>query len=190
MEINLMTTTSCNFACSYCFENGINRHLYLTNTVIVAIILGFTDYNDSSSSQNILDEKAFVELLPVIYNKIGNYGYYVPEYYNFTSFCMVSDLHTIVVYPNGDLNKCLCMVGKEDCIVGNVYKYETFKDFFLPNLYYKCIKKACPFLPICHTGCRNRALNKSGDVYSVDCRKHLLELINKKFIQLKLNKNH
>jgi len=140
------------------------------------------ELKDKPATYKLLSESQFVSQLPDLYHILGKYGYKIPEYYYFTSYCMIAAKHSFILHPSGDLYKCLCFVGREEYICGNIFDENTHNCYFSEELYRQCISRNCCFLPICHTGCRYRALVKYGDLMHIDCRRHLLEEINKRLI--------
>jgi uncharacterized protein len=58
LHITLLTTTACNFACKYCFENGISKGYYLNEDVVTA----FISYLGKYLSDNKLIKKLRIEL--------------------------------------------------------------------------------------------------------------------------------
>ena len=91
--------------------------------------------------------------------------------------------HGFVIEPNGNITKCVSGVGRKEFLIGNIDDYKTNNtNYLFPELYEECLNKRCPFLPLCHTGCRFESLVTNDDIRKNNCKRKLLERINKKII--------
>ncbi len=84
---------------------------------------------------------------------------------NVFNICSANTLNSFVIGPKGEMYKCWEDVGKENMVVGSIFKDEFLTNFELVTLYSlgtdpyldsECLE--CNVLPICGGGCANRRL--------------------------------
>jgi len=67
-----------------------------------------------------------------LYQKAFELNYKLRDFFVFDSFCTSKMKHSMIVYPDGNLYKCLSLVGREEYIVGNIAE----KNFDIPNYFF------------------------------------------------------
>lgn len=90
-------------------------------------------------------------------------------------WCIAKNPHAWLIGPDGEMYKCLSMVGRSDGIVGNLpnpNKQNPIADQTLINIE-ACVQKRCPMLPICGGGCHFER-----HIGSTNCARLLLEKLN------------
>ena len=107
------------------------------------------------------------------------------DIFSFDGFCTSKLKHGFVIEPNGNIVKCISGVGRKDFLVGNIYDNNLeIPNYLYTDLYVECLKKECPFLPLCHTGCRFESYIKTGDKHKSICKREILEKINKELLTI------
>ena len=108
-----------------------------------------------------------------------HYGFKEPLIYSPDGMCIAKRKNTIILMPNGDLYRCLSMVGREEFKCGNIFDGTIRKEsYLLPELYKDCFKKQCPFIPFCHTGCRFDSFVEYGTIETIKCNYENYRKIN------------
>jgi len=153
------------------------------------LIINFGHVFDFGSDY-MLDEYTFADKIPDLCKILEKYGFGTQDLYMFSSFCMSKSNNGIVLYPNGDIYKCLGLVGREEYKFGTIYERNIFKSHFNKKWYDYCAEQSCCFLPICHSGCINQSIRKYNDPSKVYCRKEQLETTNMKLILSNLFSNN
>lgn len=154
-----------------------------SNLNIIGIISNTLE--TTAATSNYLNENSFtglevsektVEMLA----KIKKHGFPMQEFYCFDGLCIAKSKHSFVLHPEGQIYKCLSMVGRSDCMVGDVSTHgvdSIIASEFNEYLYMQCAEESCPFLPLCHTGCRFDALISSGNNAHA-CKREAYEFVN------------
>ncbi len=135
--------------------------------------------------KNGITEDDFVKKYLYLYKKAYTLGFKMQDFFSFDGFCTSKMKHGFVIEPNGNIVKCVSGVGRDDFIIGNVYKKKFLKTNYLyEDLYLECLNKKCSFLPVCHTGCRFESLVKNNNMKKQVCKKDLLEKVNSKILKI------
>jgi uncharacterized protein len=118
-------------------------------------------------------------------------GYNVPEELRLGP-CMTSVKDAFVIGPDGNLYKCIEVVGRKEFIVGSVasdmpteeqLRYED------PAYLGECLAEKCTFLPLCAGGCRSEAFRARGNPFERHCRYSFLEETNSRLIQIQYGRS-
>lgn len=94
--------------------------------------------------------------------------------------CMVIGADACLVAPNGDLFKCVEMIGVPHLKVGTVFEAnynDAYYSFMMGKQMDKCIKNGCIYAPICAGGCMMETYVKSGSCDGVICHKPIFEKV-------------
>lgn len=120
-----------------------------------------------------------------LYKELLNKGFEVSDIFSFDGMCTAKLKHGFLMEPDGKIVKCVSGVGREDFVIGD-YTKNKFSDetYLFKDIYEKCLEKNCPFLPLCHTGCRFDSFIKNGDKRATNCKRQLLEEINSEILKL------
>jgi len=111
-------------------------------------------------------------------------GFVLPKFFSADGMCISKARNTLIILPNGDLYRCLSMIGRQEHKIGSVFDQAIHdQPYFFPELYDYCFDKECPFIPLCHTGCRFDALVEHGDITSIDCKQNLYFSVNQALIK-------
>ena len=117
-------------------------------------------------------------------------GFEIPVEYTVGPWCVATEKHSVVLQPDGGLQKCISTVGRHQYDFSDVSitpkgyakdtRFERFKRIDA------CKKEKCPYLPICGGGCPWDSLvayGKRGFGMRF-CQKTLLDIINRGLLRL------
>ena len=143
-----------------------------------------TDANNFINKYGINDNE-FIDAYIKLYKELMKRGFETYDLFAYDGMCTSKLKHGFLLQPDGKIIKCVSGVGREDFVIGN-YMEDNISDtnYLFPELYEECLDKKCPFLPICHTGCRFDAYVKNKDVKKIICKRELLEKINSEIIKI------
>lgn len=161
---------------------------YLAETFdTTKIILSFglvtttVDETDASeySRECAIPKEELVEPYLKLYSKAIEVGFLMPQIFVFDGMCTSKMKKSLILSSNGDIYKCLSMVGRDEMKMGNIFRTSIqIEDYFFTELYDICFEESCPWIPICHTGCRFDALLDNSNIVSLSCKRSVLEQIN------------
>ena len=149
-----------------------------------------TDANKYVSEYGIKKSEMTKYYLP-LFKKAVELGFKMSNLFMFTGMCTSKLDNALVISSNGDIFKCLSGVGRDEFIEGRVdsERYDL-PNYLYPELYEQCLDKGCPYLPLCHTGCRFESYLKNGEMKQIDCNKEVLDSVNEELLKyLYLSKN-
>lgn len=114
-------------------------------------------------------------------------GFNIPDEFMAGPICIATMTNSVVIQPDGGMQKCFCSVGMEEFNFGNLpgYKQLHLKDprfEFFEERTKNCLKEKCPFLPICNGGCIWRSVHRHGGVKGFQertCQKKAMKIINR-----------
>ncbi|MFX0010937.1 MAG: radical SAM protein [Candidatus Hermodarchaeota archaeon] len=141
--------------------------------------------------QNVLtDDNEIADAYIFLYKKAKIMGFEIPDFITLGP-CMVYAVDSGIISPDGQIYKCLDMVGFENLSVGKVsfpiyYKSNYYKMIKAEKLNY-CLNTDCPFVPICGGGCVMEPLLKYGDYKKIICHRNMLEKIHKELFAEKFS---
>ena len=102
--------------------------------------------------------------------------------------CAVDIDDAFTVHYNGDIYKCVTLVGHEQFKVGEVSQgidmgfKRPAAPYFLDHWQSEEKCRECPYLPMCFGGCRYMAYQRDGDMARVDCKKDFLDAALKEML--------
>lgn len=147
----------------------------------------------SFCSQHIYDDyKEIANYYCDLYDMSFLLGFEIPTCYT-NGPCMIVGNDACLIAPNGDLYKCVEMIGKKELCIGNVFstKYNTkYYTFMAAKQYNKCIDSGCIYAPTCAGGCAMESWIKNESLDSFSCHKVIFEYLNNKLISLKCEGNN
>lgn len=149
-----------------------------------------TDANKYVSEYGIKKSEMTKYYLP-LFKKAVELGFKMSNLFMFTGMCTSKLDNALVISSNGDIFKCLSGVGRDEFVEGKVdsERYDL-PNYLYPELYEQCLDKGCPYLPLCHTGCRFESYLKNGEMKQIDCNKEVLDSVNEELLKyLYLSKN-
>lgn len=118
----------------------------------------------------------------------------IPEEIMAGPLCIATTKHSVVIQPDGCLQKCFCSVGKKEYNFSSIsilpIKYAQDNRFEMFNKRtVDCRKNKCAYLPICNGGCVWDAVSLYGDsgFKKPACRKIFLSKINLGLLNLNYN---
>lgn len=144
--------------------------------VISKTINSSEDLNDLAFSP---DEAT--QYLCELFSVLDKYGFFVPDFYSFDGLCIAKSKNSFVVNADGNIFRCVSMVGHNELSFGNLNDPENITVLnrqFESDLYKHCIDKRCTFMPLCQTGCRFDAIVEHGNTNSVACKYDLYCKVN------------
>lgn len=109
-------------------------------------------------------------------------GFYVPQIR--PEVCMICAEDGLAIGHNGDIYKCLPLVGREGFKVGDVWQGvgDYGKTHFLDHWRKEEKCRKCVYLPMCYGGCRYMEYQRSGSMAKVDCQKGYFDAALEKMI--------
>ncbi len=143
---------------------------------------------NNCGKNNLLTLDTQIEAYKKCYDLLYKYGFDIPDFHTYGP-CMVLSNSSMVIYPNGDLYKCLDMVGLKQYIIGNIFQKEWTPYFYefmnAPHLKY-CYQRKCPYISICGGGCLVKAMVNNEKFDKPDCPFKVIEelthyLLRKKY---------
>jgi len=113
-------------------------------------------------------------------------GFEVQSEFSAGPICFAKIKHSVVIKPNGAMQKCFCSVANESYDFSTLNNEESninlfdFRYSLDINRIGKCISERCPFIPICNGGCTWRSVfkNPENGHLSRTCNKDAMEIIN------------
>ena len=141
---------------------------------------------ESFCSRFVLGDDARAETILGLYGEAKRIGFKIPDVFTLGP-CMVVAEGAGVISPDGNIYKCLDMIGNDKLIVDNVNWDEpnpTYFDFLRAEYLDHCISTDCPFVPLCGTGCAMEAYLANGDFQQTICHRPMLEKINQGLLKL------
>lgn len=148
----------------------------------------FTQNSDFSSfcSGNVFsDDEELADIYAMLWKKAKEKGYNIPSFHTLGP-CMYHSANGYVITPEGNLYKCLDMVGIKEHISGNIenpiwnntYYYKTVCSSQIKY----CLKTDCPYVPICSNGCILEAWLKHGSSQKICCKRRFLDKVTSKLL--------
>ncbi len=124
----------------------------------------------SFCSQHIYDDyKQVAQCYIDLYKTSSSLGFDTPTCYT-NGPCMVVASDACLIAPNGDLYKCVEMIGKSELCVGNVRNSQfnnKYYEFTQGSIFNECINSGCIYAPLCGGGCPMEAFVKEN---SFNCK--------------------
>ncbi len=150
----------------------------LTLGHITTIPLG--DYQDVISYSDLADAYLY------LYKEAYRLGFKMNEIYTLGALCLAKSKNSFIISPIGRIYKCLSLIGREQFIEGDIHTtpLDKVKDYLFPELYEDCFKENCPFIPLCHTGCRAESFFRYHTIHKRFCGREVMEKVNREIIKL------
>lgn len=141
----------------------------------------FCNENIYSSNREMLN--AYIHL----YKFAKDLGFTIPKYYT-NGPCMTLAADSLLIAPNGDLYKCVEMIGIDNLCVGNVkqsnYYPEYYKFVSFPAVK-KCILHSdCKYSLICGGGCAMQSYLNDENIKQVECQKKMFSQLTKELLKI------
>lgn len=126
-----------------------------------------------------------------LYKTSSSLGFDTPTCYT-NGPCMVIASDSCLIAPNGDLYKCVEMIGKPELCVGNV-RSKTFNnkyyEFIHGSIFNSCIESGCIYSPLCGGGCPMEAYVKENSFNYKMCHKEVFDSLTGVLNSLKCGGN-
>ena len=165
------------------------KNIFGTKGIILSLGYISDTYGNTEAenyiSENILKDEKMIAAYCSLYKKALELGFEMPDLFMLEGMCTAKLDNAFVIYPNGDVYKCLSGVGRKEFIESTIYKKGELDNYLYPELYKECFNKKCCFIPLCNSGCRFNGYLKTGRKNSNDCQKELLDNLNKKLLTIK-----
>jgi len=137
--------------------------------------------------QSVIAEKALVA-----WKIAKGCGFAVPEEFLTGPWCVAIAKHSIVLQPDGSLQKCFCTVGRNEYNFGSIFDKSGALYFKDPRFEHfkrteQCATERCPFIPLCGGGCIYNAIVEYGGSIGSEqrfCQKTLLDKMNRGLLAL------
>lgn len=159
------------------------KNLKLQNECEVYLAPIHQTTTQNSQSCSFCSKNTSTDLLEIIsqyielYRYMASLGLDVPKYIS-NGPCMTVSLDTVLVDPNGDLFKCVEMIGIKSLAVGNVADSDysqNISNFVGCPCFKTCIKKGCKYVCLCGGGCLMKSYLKDQSTNNLDCQYKLFE---------------
>ncbi|MEK7452735.1 MAG: radical SAM protein [Patescibacteria group bacterium] len=117
--------------------------------------------------------------------KAKDLGFQIPVELTAGPWCVATEKHSIILQPDGSIQKCISTVGRSDFNFSNIsvlsVDYAKDQRFEMFKRTDKCREEKCPYIPICGGGCPYDALVAHGeDGFGMRfCQKELLDTVNR-----------
>jgi uncharacterized protein len=97
-----------------------------------------------------------------------------------TTPCMFSSHHGVIIGPEGNIYKCISLVGRDEFKVGTVfddaYDEEEYRaQMNVTKRVEECYEERCPYIPVCAGGCAYESIVRTGTYGVRFCTKSYLE---------------
>jgi len=141
--------------------------------------------------ESIIDQKIMGNAYVSFLKQARDLGFEIPIEYVVGPWCVATEKHTIILQPNGNLQKCNSTVGRSEYDFSHISKLDAFNypkderfEFF--SRMSQCMVEECEYLPICGAGCHFDSIVQNGDDgFSMKfCQKELLETVNKGLLEI------
>ena len=122
--------------------------------------------------------------------KAKDLGFKIPVEYTVGPWCVATEKHSVVLQPDGSLQKCISTVGRSRYNFSDIsilpVGYAKDARFELFKRAEDCKKEKCPYIPICGGGCPWDSLIAHGEHgFGLRfCQKKLLDIINRGLLRL------
>lgn len=120
-------------------------------------------------------------------------GFRIPDDFITGPWCVAIAKHSVILQPNGALQKCFCTAGRSEYDFGTVAE-TPIQEEYLKDVRFEqwkrtdqCIEEKCQFLPMCGGGCIHDAVVAYGGQNGFDkrfCQKALLDEYNHGLLKL------
>jgi uncharacterized protein len=96
-----------------------------------------------------------------------------------TTPCMFSSHHGVIIGPDGDIHKCISLVGRKELRVGTVLEEgydegEYRRQMNTMKRIEDCFEEKCPYIPVCAGGCAYESVVRTGRYDLRFCTKEYL----------------
>lgn len=142
--------------------------------------------NSFCSMHTYSESKVLQECYINLYKKAKKLGFSVPNNYS-NGPCMVVASDSCIIAPNGDLFKCVEMLGINELAIGNVNdkKYNsTYFEFVSEPPVKKCLKNNCKYALLCGGGCVMQKYLSNKSINDVDCHKDMFGNLTKEYLKI------
>lgn len=97
-----------------------------------------------------------------------------------TTPCMFSSHHGVIIGPEGNIYKCISLVGRPEFKVGTVFDEEYDTDEYGRQMdttkrISQCYEEKCPYIPVCAGGCAYESVVRTGRYDLRYCTRQMLE---------------
>lgn len=158
----------------------------------VNLSLGLTTPSFNKPSQDVWnDERMVAEKALMVWKVAKDCGFDVLQEFVVGPWCIAIAKHSMVLQPDGALQKCFCTAGRAEYDFGSVLTtiptaYLKDERFEMWDRIKPCLAEKCPFLPVCGGGCIHDAIVAFGEGGYTKrfCQKELISLYNKGLLLL------
>ncbi|MEI6191360.1 MAG: SPASM domain-containing protein [bacterium] len=138
-----------------------------------------------------INERSIAKKAVEAWTVAQNFGFELPDEFLLGPWCVAIARHSVVLQPNGSLQKCFCTVGRPEFDFTDVFRtpesYSRDSRFEFFDRTNDCVKEKCPYLPVCGGGCIHDSVVKHGltGFSRRLCQRELVKQINKGLVLLK-----
>lgn len=154
--------------------------------ISIGIITGTLPNEECGGADSYCQEKGFSEDEAIAaYLEVARlaqtYGFQIPETMATGPWCIARHPNAWMVGPDGEIYRCLSMVGREEGVLGHLPEVPSNQanEIETKQRMHQCLSEGCPLVPICGGGCLFE-----NHVNGQSCPKRLLTEINKGLLGL------
>lgn len=138
-----------------------------------------------------IDELEMADKAISVWSLAKSLGFRIPSQFVAGPWCVAIAKHSMVIQPNGALQKCFCTAGRPEFDFGTVNdspasyaQDERFERFRRVD---ECLSEKCPYVPICGGGCVHDSFVRHGaeGFHKRLCQKDLVSRLNEGLIRLR-----
>lgn len=142
---------------------------------------------DSFCSNYVLNtNRSLIDAYKFLYKTSYDLGIKVPSYIKIGP-CMVLADDAIIFDTDGNIFKCVDMIGISELIIGNADMdnyLSKYYDFIMGETLNNCINRGCKFVPLCGGGCAMVGYTKEKKINEIDCKVEVFNEVNKYLLSL------
>lgn len=161
----------------------LEKRIILSFGIITSTI---PDNKENYFCENTPGQKLNAEKYLWLCSEAKKRGFSIPKEFLAGPWCTARKIHSAIILPNGDMLKCISLVGRDSFFFGNIKDCNNLEDKKFLDFQYidTCLDKECSFVPICGGGCRFEAYLSRGNFFEPHCQEEMIEKINKGLLSL------
>jgi uncharacterized protein len=125
------------------------------------------------------DSEELADAYVWLYLECKRRGLSVTDDTGHTSPCMFTSDHGVIIGPDGDIYKCISLVGRHEFRVGSVFEEEYDLEEYRRQMdcgkrLDECFRESCAYMPVCAGGCAYESIVRTGLYLRRHCTKTFL----------------
>jgi uncharacterized protein len=168
-------------------ENDLDRRISLYFNYVNQTVTQVKSGCSFCSCNALIDDREIADGLLFLYREARQRGYPILDFYS-KGPCMTVARDACLIDPQGDIYKCVDMIGCESMCMGSVYNDDynpLYYTFMNASAVHTCFHTDCPFVPLCAGGCAMEPFIADGNPFQVACHRQMFELIHNGLLPLR-----